>query len=215
MPTVPRILSLLLLLGVPALAQPGLVIPDTPARSPVESLGTDEPWGGGLRFTALSGIGALPGVNYGGEIAATIRNYEYFGELAFGWWKPETTYLVTEMPRPVQLGLDVWTARAGWASMQMPLRAWALVEVGEIAGAPSMPGVIARMMSGDTPQARRWEAVGAGFGVAWPMSDHVRLFGTIELAVPIERPSLMLDSGPYRPDELAARSCAGLELGWR
>src|SRR6185503_10674817 len=158
-------------------------------------------------------IGALPGVNYGGELAGLVRRDEWFAELAIGKWKPEHTYVVTESPQRVELGLDVWTLRGGWASMQMPLRAWGLVEVGELASSRSMPGVVTRMMTGETPQERRWRAVGGGLGVAWPMSQNARLFGMIEIAVPVGRQELMLDyAGPYQPDPLAARSSAGLEL---
>jgi hypothetical protein len=99
--------------------------------------------------------------------------------------------------------------------MQTPLRGWLLVEVGEIAGAHGMSGVVTRMMMGDVPRARQWQAMGAGFGVAWPMSDNARLFGMIEIAVPVNRGDVMLDQGAYKPDALAARSSCGLELGWR
>jgi hypothetical protein len=185
-------------------------------RKPRRPLATTERWGGGVRITGLSGIGALPGVNYGGELSGLVRRDEMFVELAVGWWKPEETYVVTQTPERVELGLDVWTLRGGWASMQTPLRAWVLAEVGELASARSMPGVLPRMMTGDTPSERRWQALGAGFGVAWPMSDNARLFGMIEIAVPVHRAQVMLDVGsPYEPDPLAARSSAGLELGWR
>ena len=104
-------------------------------------------------------------------------------EMAGAAWKPQKTYIVSESPQRVELGLDVWTLRGGWASMQTPLRGWALFEVGELASAGTMPGVVARMMTGETPQERRWKAVGGGFGVAWPMSDNARLIGMIELAI--------------------------------
>ena len=197
------------------LRPPGSVPPAAPRVERRAPFATHDEWGGGVRLTGLSGIGALPGVNYGGEIAAQLRHDEYFAELAFGWWKPEKTYLVAVTPKPIELGLDVWTLRGGWSSMKMPLRAWGLVEVGEIASASAMPGVVARMMMGDTPHDRRWQAVGGGFGVAWPMSDNARLFGMVEIAVPINRDAVMLDQGPYKPDALAARSSAGLEFGWR
>ncbi len=174
-----------------------------------------ERWGGGVRVTGLSGIGALPGVNYGGEIAARLRRDELFGELALAWWKPEKKYVVTEMPEHVELGLDVWSLRAGWASMRMPLRAWGLVEVGELASSRAMAGVVTRAMMGDTPQSRQWRAIGGGMGVAWPMSDNLRLFGMLELAIPVERKEVALDTGPYQPDALAVRSSLGLEVGWR
>jgi hypothetical protein len=182
-----------------------------------DPLATTRIWGGGVRFTGLSGIGALPGVNYGGELAALVRHEELFAELAMGTWKPQHTYVVTESPQHVELGLDVWTLRGGWASMNTPLRAWGLVEVGELASAGTMPGVVARMMTGETPQERRWKAVGGGFGVAWPMSDNARLIGMLELAVPVARKTIMLDYnvGGYQPDPIAVRSSAGLELGWR
>lgn len=213
--------SLLTAHALTASAQPGatLTTPDAPPRltrlERANPLATTERWGGGIRLTGLSGIGALPGVNFGGEVAVMLRRDELFAELAIGRWKPEKTYLVTASPEPVELGLDVWTLRGGWASMQSPLRAWALVEVGELASARGMPGVVTRMMTGETPQERRWQAVGAGFGVAWPMSDSARLFGMIEIAVPVGRDELTLDQGMYQPDPLAARSSAGLEVGWR
>src|SRR5688572_20431854 len=184
-------------------------------RSPVVADETDERWGGGIRLTGLSGIGALPGVNFGGEVAGVLRRDELFGELAIGRWKPEDTYIVTEMPTRVELALNVWTVRGGWASMSMPLRAWALVEVGEIAGAKAMPGVVSRMVMGDTEASRRWVAAGGGLGVAWPISHQARLVGNLEFAVPVKRERLMLDTGEYRPDPFAARYSIGLEVGWR
>jgi len=193
------------------------VAPAATVRVRKTPLATTRVWGGGVRFTGLSGIGALPGVNYGGEVAGHVRHEELFAELGIGKWKPQKTYVVAESPQHVELGLDVWTLRGGWASMDTPLRGWGLVEVGELASAGAMPGVVTRMMTGETPQERRWKAVGAGFGVAWPMSDNARLIGMIELAVPVARRAIMLDNGvgAYQPDPLAVRSSAGLELGWR
>jgi len=100
--------------------------------------------------------------------------------------------------------------------MRMPIRGWVLGEVGEIAGAKGMQGVVTRMVMGDTPQDRQWRAVGAGLGIAWPMSDNIRLIGNMEIAVPLNRERLMLDRGEaYQPDFLAARYSLGLEVGWR
>ena len=133
-------------------------------RPIVNPLATTERWGGGVRITGLSGIGALPGVNYGVEVAGMVRREELFGELALGRWIPEHTYVVTQTPERVDLALDVWSLRGGWASMAMPLRGWMLVEVGEIAGAREMPGVVSRMVMGQTPPHRQWRAA----GWAWP-----------------------------------------------
>jgi hypothetical protein len=182
-------------------------------------LATTERWGGGIRLTGLSGIGALPGVNFGGEVAGLVRRDEMFVELGLGSWRPEDSYYVLTPEQSVALKLDVWTLRAGWASMQMPLRAWLLGEVGEIAGTPGMtqmPGVVSRMVMGETPTERRWAALGAGVGVAWPLSQQARLVGNFELAVPVSHDRLSLDHGEaYEPDPMAARYAIGLEVGWR
>lgn len=194
-------------------APPVVATPRAPKLGP---LATTERWGWGVRLTGLSGIGALPGVNFGGEVAGLVRRDETFIELGLGRWKPENTQLVSETPERIELGLDVWTLRGGWASMTMPLRGWLLAEVGEVAGAKGMPGVVTRMVMGDTPRERQWRAVGAGFGVTWPMSDQIRLVGSMEIAVPIDRERLMLERGEtYEPDPLAARYSIGLEVGWR
>jgi hypothetical protein len=203
---------------------PGYVAPEPPPNTATaipharRTTRTDAPsrWGGGLRVTGLSGIGALPGVNFGGELAGLVRRDELFVELGLGHWQPEHEQRVTETPDRVALALDVWTLRGGWASMDMPLRAWGLVEVGEVAGARGMEGVVSRMVMGDTPAKRQWRAIGAGLGVAWPMSRYTRLVGSMEIAVPIQRERLMLEQGEaYEPDPLAARYSVGLEVGWR
>src|SRR5260370_19698831 len=93
-------------------------VPTNPDGTPRRQLRAARPWGGGIRLTGLSGIGALPGVNYGGELAGQLSHDDLFAELAFGWWKPEKTYTITSMPKSVELGLDVWTLRGGWASVQ-------------------------------------------------------------------------------------------------
>lgn len=194
-------------------APPPTVTIHKPANDP---LATTRTIGFGVRATGLSGIGALPGVNYGGELAAMIRHNELFAELAVARWKPEKTYMVSEANNNVELGLNTWTVRAGWAGMKMPLRAWFLTEAGELASARKMAGVVPRMVMGDTPVDHRWKAVGAGFGVAWPMTDSARLFGMVEFAVPVSRNTVTLDGyGTYEPDPLTARSSVGLEVGWR
>lgn len=181
-----------------------------------DGIATEERWGGGIRITGLSGIGALPGVNFGGEVAGHLRRDEYFAELALGRWKPEDRHMVEDgASAPIPLAMNVWTARGGWSSMRMPLRGWILAEVGDVSGAKQMPGVVTRMVMGDTPSARRWTALGAGLGVAWPMSDQARLVGNLEFAVPLSRDPLMLDTGVFEPDPISARYSIGLEVGWR
>jgi hypothetical protein len=91
-----------------------------------------------------------------------------------------------------------------------------LVEVGELAGVRGMQEAVARMVMWEVPKERRWRAAGAGFGVAWPMTDRARLVGTVEIAVPVDRGHVMLERGDeVQPDPMAARYSVGLEVGWR
>jgi hypothetical protein len=195
------------------LVEPTVVI----ARAHPDPLATTERWGGGLRLTGASGIGALPGRNFGAEVAVNVRHDELFAELALSHWQPETDYRVMSSGTPIPLGLELWAVRAGWSSMKMPLRAWVLAEVGEVGGTSEMSGVLPRMVMGDTPEGRRWTALGAGVGVAWPLSNQIRLVGSMELAFPIAEEHLVLDNGigDFKPDPLAARYAVGLEVGWR
>ena len=182
-----------------------------------DPLATTERWGGGIRLTGLSGIGMLPDRNFGAEVAVHVRRDEMFVELGLGRWKPEETYTVSQTADTrTDLKLDVWALRAGWSSMKMPLRGWLLAEVGEVAGARGMQGVVSRMVMGDTPQSRQWRAAGGGFGVAWPMSNQAALVGNFEAAIPLKRETQMLDhGGTYEPYPLIARFCVGIEVGWR
>jgi hypothetical protein len=215
-----------------AAAQPGLqepVEPETepeveprPIRQPflkrANPNATDEVWGGGVRLTGLSGVGALPGVNIGGEVAVHLRWEERFIELGLAKWRPQETIVVEQTTdRRVELGLDLWSVRGGWASKTMPLRAWLLVEAGELASPHKvMPAGVPRMVMGSVPSEHKWFAAGGGFGVQWPMSKNARLVGNVELAIPIDREPMMLDTGgSFEPDAATARCSLGLELGWR
>jgi hypothetical protein len=206
-------LALVVTLASTAAAQPGDDEIPHAVRIKPDPLATTERWGGGIRLTGLSGIGALPGRNFGAEVAALVRRDECFVELGLSRWKPEVDYTIADTPTP--LALDVWSLRAGWASMRMPLRGWLLAEVGEIGGAGQMPGVVSRMVMGHTPSDRGWSQVGGGFGVAWPMSNQARLVGNLELGVPLHRETVMLNDRTFTPDPVTARFSVGLEVGWR
>ncbi len=167
-------------------------------------------WGGGVRALALSGIGALPRINIGGELAGYVRRDDYFGELALSRWVPQSARLDPGAPARVDVSLDVVALRGGWGPGHLPIRAWLLTEIGRMQGeglAVLEPRV----------GTSRWIAVGGGFGVAWPMAPRVRLVGTFEVAVPLQRTTFMLQNGAdlYEPAAVAARCALGLELGWR
>jgi hypothetical protein len=185
---------------------------DDPPASAIATAASPAPsaWGGGVRALGLSGIGRVPSVGLGAELAGYLRHHDEFAELAVSRWTGRTLHLVDGAPGGVDVDLDVMTLRLGWDPEQMPLRAWVAGEVGSIQGS----GV-------DLPSVQmgtaRWVAAGAGFGVAWPMSPKIRLVGTFEVAVPFARPHFELGDGVflYQPSWLVAHTALGLEIGWR
>jgi hypothetical protein len=167
-------------------------------------------WGGGVRGLALSGIGMVPHVGVGGELAAFVRHHDLFGELGYARWGERPVYLVSGAPGHVDVGLQLATARGGWASSRMPLRAWLGVEVGSITGA----GVD---LHNQNTGSARWTAIASGFGVGWPMAEHARLVGTFEVAAALERAEFTLGDGSqiFQSARASARCALGLEVGWR
>ena len=71
------------------------------------------------------------------------------------------------------------------------------------------------MVMGSVPSEHKWFAAGGGFGVQWPMSQNARLVGNVELAIPIDKEPMMVETGTFEPNKAAARCSLGLELGWR
>jgi hypothetical protein len=167
-------------------------------------------WGGGARVVAVSGVGVLPGVGLAGELALYVRRRSYFAEIAGTRWAPNAKYLQNGAPGAVDVSLLTVALRAGWSPPHMYIRAWAVGEVGPMTGAG---------ISLNDPQigSGRWSAVGAGFGVAWPMFKHARLFGSVEFLAAFERIQFILADGSdvYQPSFGVARSSLGLEIGWR
>jgi hypothetical protein len=166
-------------------------------------------WGGGMQLLALSGVGALPQINLGAELSGFVRRADKFASLGISRWVPQSARVAPGAPGGVEVQLDIVTLRAGWGPSTLPLRAWLLGELGRIRGT----GV---GLDAERTASSRWTAVGAGLGVGWPMSEHARLVGTFELAVPLARPRFMLEQGSdlYQPGAAAARCALGLEVGW-
>lgn len=167
-------------------------------------------WGGGARLLAVSGIGAVPQVGLGAEVAGFVRRDDAFFELAVARWGTGGVVLHAGAPARVAVGLDLAMLRVGWGPARMPIRVWGSAELGEMRGQGYQLGD-PRFGSG------RWGAIGAGFGVAWPMLPNARLVGSFEAAVPVLRPTFMLETGDvvYRPSPLTTRVAFGLEVGWR
>jgi hypothetical protein len=166
-------------------------------------------WGGGLRAMGVSGIGALPGIGVGGELAGYAWRRAMFVELSATRWMRSSGFLADGAPGRVDVRLDVATLRVGWRSQRLPLRGWLGGELGQVLG----QGVAlddAQIGHG------RWIAIDGGFGVAWAITEHARLVGTIELGIPLASAQFLLQDGGlvYSPERVTARSGIGLEVGW-
>ncbi len=163
-------------------------------------------WGGGVRALGVSGIGVLPGVGVAGELAAYVRRRSLFVELAMVRWRPRPEVPYMSEPDRVDFGLDAVALRFGWGPEQLPLRGWVVAERGMIDGD-------AVVLDDGREGPARWAGGGGGFGVAWPMTPHTRLVGTVELVVQFQRPPFVFDG--IRPGLASARCAFGLEIGWR
>lgn len=196
--------------------RPIVVVDDLEDEMSGQVIADDEPtrprpprWGIGMSLLGLSGVGALPEVNLGGEVAVFVRRAKRFVSLGASRWVPQNARIAPGAPGGVEIRLDTLTVRAGWSPPTQPLRAWLLAELGQIQGT----GV---GFDAERTAETRWTALGAGLGVGWPMTEHARLVGTFEIAIPLERPRFMLAAGSdlYQPGAMAARCAFGLEVGW-
>lgn len=167
------------------------------------------PWGAGFRLQGVSGIGALPRVGLAGELAAFVRHDELYVELAATRWMPSPRFFHLGAPGRFDVRLDAAALRVGYQSRRLPLRGWVAGEAGVVEG----DGVAIHDPEMD-PQT--WAALGAGFGVGWSMTRHLRLVGTLETLVPLVRARFALSDGSqvFRPDPITVRSGLGLEVGW-
>jgi hypothetical protein len=165
-------------------------------------------WGLGMRIAGVSGIGIVPQVGLGAEVAITGHRDWLMGEIAATRWLSTGAAVHIAPPAEVDVGLEVLAVRVGWHARQLPLRAWIGAETGSMNGAGT--GLAASEASG------RWLAAGSGFGVAWRMAPWIRFVGTTELLVAFERVRFSLGDGivVYEPSPLSARTTFGVEVGW-
>ncbi|MDQ3367935.1 MAG: hypothetical protein M3680_21125, partial [Myxococcota bacterium] len=146
-------------------------------------------------------------VGVGGELAIYARRHDAFAEVSVARWTDDPDTLADAGGQAVRL--DMLGLRAGWNPARMPIRAWLGAELGTLTG--RRVGLTASTRSGP------WSAITSGFGVAWPMAEHVRLVGTFEVAAVLTRERVD-DAQPgetYRPSGATARCALGLEIGWR
>ncbi len=198
-----------------AIASRRVAVRDTedPTAITVESVTLpDKPrvWTIGARFSGVSGIGVIPKVGLAGELAITVRRNETLAEIAGTRWVASAAQFHDGAPPRVDVDLDVASLRYGWRPTNLPLRAWTAVEVGR------MDGNNLRLPSQQL-ESGRWVAAGAGFGVAWQMTPWLRLVGTNETMLAIDRVRFTLGDGiiVYAPSPMSFRASVGLEVGWQ
>ena len=167
---------------------------------------TARDWGGGVHAVALSGIGGVPEVGLGGEVAGFVRYRQTFVELGWAQWVAGDVMLRTNGAADLAVGLGTSVLRVGYGPERIPVRAWLGGELGTMQ-ARGIAGV----------QSERWAAASAGLGVCWPISAHIHLLGSFEVLVPVARPRFTLVDGDeaYRVSALSNRAAIGLEVGWR
>jgi hypothetical protein len=165
-------------------------------------------WSIGVRVSGVSGIGIIPEVGLGAELALTLRRHSAMAEISATKWLA-TDADVHVGTGHVDVGLGVTAVRFGWRPERTPLRGWVSAEVGQMTG--DGVGVTTQQTSG------RWFAAGAGFGVAWQMTRWARLVGSTEVLGAFERVRFALGDGVvvYAPSPVSARASCGLEVGWQ
>ena len=183
--------------------------PQVVAQAPEVVPAKPSPWSGGARLSFMSGVGNVPEVGFGGELALTVRRNHWYGEVAGASWASSSQSLNAGAPARVDVHLGTLTFRGGYAATS-PIRGWIAVDTGSIRG----EGIaLLNPQTGSGP----WFAAGAGFGVAWPIVRSVRLVGTVEALVTIIRPvRFELSDGyvVYQPEWMSARTSFGLEIDW-
>ncbi len=163
-------------------------------------------WGGGVRGSGMSGIGVVPSVGLGGELAAYLRREQLLGELAIADWAQGATLARGLVPAGMMLGLETVTMRIGYAPEPKPIRSWLAVDVGRMTGESGAQATT----------ASAWVAAGPGFAVAWPIAPRLRLVGTLEVLANLTRAHFVEDGMTvYEPSAVSARTTLGLEVGWR
>jgi hypothetical protein len=167
-------------------------------------------WGGGMRGSWMSGIGGVPSIGIGGELAGYVRRDRWFGEVAVADWGQSTEQPHDDATAAVTVGLLTTSVRVGWAPEPKAIRAWLGADVGRMSGESAA-------LAGASPNASAWVAVGPGFAVAWPIAPRVRLVGTLEAMAAVTHVRFVLQDGMqvYAPSALSARTTLGLEVGWR
>jgi hypothetical protein len=167
-------------------------------------------WSVGARLSAVSGIGIIPKVGGAAELAIVVRRADFLAEVAGTRWLDSFAQFHDGAPAVVDVLLDTASARAGWRPRHLPLRAWATVEMGMMDG-------VTNELPAEQFDSGRWIAAGVGFGVAWQMNKWLRLVGTNETMLAIDRMRFKTGDGMivYAPSPMSFRAAVGFEVGWQ
>lgn len=167
-------------------------------------------WSIGSRVSAVSGIGVIPQVGVAAEVAIVVRRDNLLAEVAGTRWLDSYSQFHDGAPAVVNVLLDTAAGRFGWRPSHLPLRAWTAVEFGLMAGSSVK-------LPTEQLEPGRWIAAGVGFGVAWQMNKWLRLVGTNETMVAIDRVRFTTGNGlvVYAPSPMSFRASAGIEIGWQ
>ncbi|NVB83971.1 MAG: hypothetical protein HOV81_36685 [Kofleriaceae bacterium] len=167
-------------------------------------------WAIGARFSGVSGIGIIPKVGLGGELALTMRFNTTLAEVAGTRWVMSAAQFHDGAPAKVDVDLDTAAVRVGWRPTEIPIRAWVAAEGGSMHGNNIV-------LPTQQLESGRWLAAGAGFGIAWQMNRYARLVGATETMLAIERVRFSLGDGMivYAPSPMSVRTSVGLEVGFQ
>ena len=152
----------------------------------------------------------IPKVGVAAEVAIVLRRDNLLAEVAGTRWLDSYAQFHDGAPAVVNVLLDTAAGRYGWRPKHLLLRVWTAVEFGLMAG-NSVKLPTEQLESG------RWIAAGVGFGVAWQFNKWLRLVGTNETMVAIDRVRFTMGNGlvVYAPSPMSFRASAGIEVGWQ
>ncbi len=165
-------------------------------------------WTFGARLSTLGTVGVVPGVGFGAELVASLHRKNGFAELGGARWLDGSEQLDGVVER-VTIAYVSATARIGWQWTSLPLRAWAVTELGSMQGT-GMSAV------GQRKGSSAWLGTGAGVAGLWHASPTVAVVGSVEALAALERARFQLADGTevYQPSPVAARAALGVELAW-
>ena len=163
------------------------------------------------RLSGVSGIGVVPQVGLGAEVALTLPCHRStlaeIGETS--WLATVRVPRFTSVRRRISTSASTSRRRAVSAGVRkIPLRAWGTAEVGLRCRARARRSRPARA-GGSQPAP--------AFGVAWQMTRWFCLVGSTEVLGAFDRVRFSLGDGVvlFAPAPVSARATCGIEVGWQ